>query len=221
MGTATQHFYAGTATVLITKGMRVRWLITLCVITGANVAPKLASAQSAARINIVLPSRDSLATEEPSIRTVGVATASHTAELIRNGFPARLHYKLERWAAGTFVNYVKATEEWDIIVQYDALGNQYRVVRATEGGAVVLGTFPNLKEADTNRAFADATDELIVLADHTKWGVTGLTTIAQLDDATVFVSDELLSDHAQAVLGERVGRLILSSVERVAAERSA
>ncbi len=35
-------------------------------------------------------------------------------------------------------------------------------------------TTPNLKEADTNRAFVDATDELIVLADHTKWGVTGL-----------------------------------------------
>ena len=40
-------------------------------------------------------------------------------------------------------------------------------------------TTPNLKEAETNRAFVDATDELIVLADHTKWGVTGLTTIAR------------------------------------------
>jgi DeoR/GlpR family transcriptional regulator of sugar metabolism len=82
-------------------------------------------------------------------------------------------------------------------------------------------TTPNLKEADTNRAFVDATDELIVLADHTKWGVTGLTTIAQLDEATVCVSDDSLSDHARAVLGERVGRLILASGDHVSGERSA
>ena len=82
-------------------------------------------------------------------------------------------------------------------------------------------TTPNLKEADTNRAFVDATDELIVLADHTKWGVTGLTTIAELDEATVCVCDDLLSEHARAVLGERVGRLILASGDRVHGERSA
>jgi hypothetical protein len=50
------------------------------------------------------------------------------------------------------VNDVRATEEWEVIVQYDALGNQYRVVRATENGAVVLGTFANLSEADAKIA---------------------------------------------------------------------
>lgn len=72
-------------------------------------------------------------------------------------------------------------------------------------------TTPNLLEADTNRAFVEATDELVVLADHTKWGVTGLTTIAGLDAATVCISDDGLSEHAQAVLRDRVGRLILST----------
>jgi DeoR/GlpR family transcriptional regulator of sugar metabolism len=70
---------------------------------------------------------------------------------------------------------------------------------------------PNLLEAETNRAFIDATDELVVLADHTKWGVTGLSTFAHLDDATVCVSDTGLSDHARSVLDEHVGRLVLSS----------
>ncbi len=81
-------------------------------------------------------------------------------------------------------------------------------------------TTPNLKEADTNRAFVDATDELIVLADHTKWGVTGLITIAELDEATVCVSDDSLSEHARAILTERVGRLIVSNTDHVT-ERSA
>ena len=35
-------------------------------------------------------------------------------------------------------------------------------------------TTPNLMEADMNRAMIAATGRLIVLADHTKWGVVGL-----------------------------------------------
>lgn len=99
------------------------------------------------RVEIVLPSKDALATQVPSVRTGGIITASHTAELIQNGFPARLHYKLQRWAAGTFVNDVKATQEWEVIVEYEALGRDYRVVRATDDQAVLLGTFPTLQDA--------------------------------------------------------------------------
>ena len=72
-------------------------------------------------------------------------------------------------------------------------------------------TTPNLLEAEINRAFLDATDELVVLADHTKWGVAGLATIAPLEGATVCVSDTGLSEHARTVLSEQVGRLILST----------
>jgi DeoR/GlpR family transcriptional regulator of sugar metabolism len=82
-------------------------------------------------------------------------------------------------------------------------------------------TSPNLLEADTNRAFADATDELVVLADHTKWGVAGLTTMVALDDATVCVSDSGLGEHARTVLAERVGRLILTTPDPVLHDRSA
>jgi DeoR/GlpR family transcriptional regulator of sugar metabolism len=82
-------------------------------------------------------------------------------------------------------------------------------------------TTPNLLEADTNRAFVEAGDELVVLADHTKWGVTGLTTMASLDEATVCVSDDGLNEHARNVLSDRVGRLILSTPELISHDRSA
>jgi DeoR/GlpR family transcriptional regulator of sugar metabolism len=45
-------------------------------------------------------------------------------------------------------------------------------------------TTPNLMEAETNRAFVEATEHLVVLADHTKWGVTGLSSMAPLHRAT-------------------------------------
>lgn len=82
-------------------------------------------------------------------------------------------------------------------------------------------TTPNLREAETNRAFVAAASELVVLADHTKWGVTGLTTMARLDDADVCVTDELISEHARAVLSEHVGRLVVSSTTTLPTDRSA
>ena len=82
------------------------------------------------------------------VRTIGVLDAGRTPELVSSGFPARLHYKLERWAAGTFVNDVKATAEWEVIAEYDALAKTYRLVRATPQAAVVIGTYPSLSDAD-------------------------------------------------------------------------
>jgi DeoR/GlpR family transcriptional regulator of sugar metabolism len=82
-------------------------------------------------------------------------------------------------------------------------------------------TTPNLLEADTNRAFVESTDQLIVLADHTKWGLTGLATIARLDQAAVLVTDDALDDHAREVLGNHVGRLVITKPDIVPETRSA
>lgn len=81
-------------------------------------------------------------------------------------------------------------------------------------------TTPNLLEAETNKAFVDATDELVVLADHTKWGVTGLARFADLDDATVCITDAGLSERARDVLEEHVGRLVVTDPD-VLSDRSA
>ena len=86
------------------------------------------------------------------MRTIGVLAAGRTSELIRNGFPARLHYKLERWAAGTFVNDVKATAEWEFIAQYDPLAKTYKLIRATPQRAVVVGEYADLSDADAKLA---------------------------------------------------------------------
>lgn len=78
-------------------------------------------------------------------------------------------------------------------------------------------TSPNLMEAETNRAFVRSARRLVVVADHTKWGVVGLTTMASLRDADILVSDERLRAEARAVLSEYVGELILAPVSAVRA----
>lgn len=82
-------------------------------------------------------------------------------------------------------------------------------------------TTPNVLEAETNGAFVEATDRLVVLADHTKWGVAGLCTIARLDAAAVVVSDDGLDAAAVEILEERVDRLVLAATDLSIDDRSA
>ncbi len=67
---------------------------------------------------------------------------------------------------------------------------------------------PNLLEAETNRAMVAAGRRLVVVADSTKWGVVGLSSMAALTDAAVVVTDRGLPAHAARTLAEHVGELI-------------
>jgi DeoR family fructose operon transcriptional repressor len=51
---------------------------------------------------------------------------------------------------------------------------------------------------------------VVVLADHTKWGTFGISTIAALEEADELISDEGLPGEARRILSEQVGRLRLA-----------
>ena len=74
-------------------------------------------------------------------------------------------------------------------------------------------TTPNLTESETDRALVEAGRRLVVLADSAKWGVVGISTIAELDEAHVVVSDDGLPEPARDVLAEHVGELQLAHVD--------
>jgi DeoR/GlpR family transcriptional regulator of sugar metabolism len=71
-------------------------------------------------------------------------------------------------------------------------------------------TTPNLLEAETDRALVAASSRLVVVADHEKWGVRGLSRIAGLEDVDVFVSDSGLSSSARAEIEGYVDRLVIA-----------
>ena len=75
-------------------------------------------------------------------------------------------------------------------------------------------TSPNLLEAEIDRTFIAAADMVVVVADHTKWGVRGLSNVADLDSVNTLVTDSGLVTHARRVLEQRVGRLVLAPVAR-------
>src|SRR5262249_60945670 len=75
-------------------------------------------------------------------------------------------------------------------------------------------TTPNLLEAETDRALVAASARRIVVADHTKWGVRGLSKIAGLEDVHVFVSDSGLDRVARAAIGEQAEQLVIAPLRR-------
>jgi len=75
-------------------------------------------------------------------------------------------------------------------------------------------TTPNLLEAETNRALIATAEQVVVMADRTKWGVRGLSCFATLDEAHVLVSDGRLPADVRRIAGEHIGEVILAPVAR-------
>jgi DeoR/GlpR family transcriptional regulator of sugar metabolism len=71
-------------------------------------------------------------------------------------------------------------------------------------------TIPDAAEARTGAKLIAAARRVVVLADHTKWGVSGAALIAPLDGTDVLVTDAGLGPAARAALRRRVGRLIVA-----------
>jgi DeoR/GlpR family transcriptional regulator of sugar metabolism len=71
-------------------------------------------------------------------------------------------------------------------------------------------TCPNLQEADTDRALIEAGRRLVVIADHTKWGVIGIASIARLDQADVLVTDASLDPDVLAIVREAIPDVVLA-----------
>ncbi|MFJ8011368.1 DeoR/GlpR family DNA-binding transcription regulator [Streptomyces sp. NPDC096339] len=74
-------------------------------------------------------------------------------------------------------------------------------------------TTPNLMEAQTNRALVASARRVAVVADHSKWGVVGLSGFAALDRADWFVTDAAMPAPARAVLADAVGELLIAGEE--------
>ncbi len=68
-------------------------------------------------------------------------------ELLRNGFPARLHVRAETWTIGRWFDEIVGREEWDVIIRYDLIDKTYEVARVTRDAIVPLGTYARFADA--------------------------------------------------------------------------
>jgi DeoR/GlpR family transcriptional regulator of sugar metabolism len=96
------------------------------------------------------------------------------------------------------------------------------VIRSLHVDTVFMGTHgmdlksgfttPNILESETNRALIEAGRHLVVLADSTKWGTIGISSVARLEDADTIITDTGLDLTARDQLASVVRRLMLVDI---------
>jgi hypothetical protein len=110
-------------------------------------------AQRGARLDIVLAARTSdganglVRAVGPSVGFASVLDDQQTRELVRAGFPAQLHFRLELWRVGRWINELERSVEWDLVVGYDPAAQSYRVRRRFGNQLEDLGAFSTLASA--------------------------------------------------------------------------
>lgn len=102
-----------------------------------------------ARLEILAPPGNAWAEEPPSVTSSGLLADATMRDLLSNGFPARLHYRLERWQSGRWFDDLKAAFEWDVVMKYDVLGKKYQVVRLVNNKPQSLGEYADVSEAES------------------------------------------------------------------------
>ena len=81
------------------------------------------------------------------MRAVDVIADAEMRELLRNGFPAQLHFRVELWSTGGWFNDLEGTTEWDVVVRYEPLSKTFRVARFVGDRVQTLGRFENFSDA--------------------------------------------------------------------------
>jgi hypothetical protein len=84
-----------------------------------------------------------------SVVATNLFAEANIRDLVRSGFPASLHFRLELWRSGGLFDDLEGRLEWDVIVQYDPSAQRYRVVRRQAGQHEDLGSFATLATAQT------------------------------------------------------------------------
>lgn len=105
-------------------------------------------AQTQVQLDVIVPAGTLAATQAPSVVGKNLLADPTTRELLRNGFPTKLHYKLELWREGRPFNDVENSIEWDVLVQYDPAAQVYRAVRRNGRQLEDFGGFATLTSAE-------------------------------------------------------------------------
>lgn len=82
-------------------------------------------------------------------------------------------------------------------------------------------TTPNLAEAETNRAFANTTNDVVILADHSKWNLNGLCTIMPLASAALVITDSALRQDARELLARECRNLQVVEIPKLSENNGA
>lgn len=106
-------------------------------------------------LEVALPAAAALGDEGPAVRARNVLGERKVRDLLRNGFPARLHFRVELWTTGGTFNSRLRAVEWDVVLRRDALRDRFDAVRVVGDSVTQLGSFGEFGEvvAELERPF--------------------------------------------------------------------
>jgi hypothetical protein len=105
-------------------------------------------AQRRPRVEMELSARGLVPAEGPRVRGVGLLADPQLRDLLHNGFPTRIHFRVELWSADGWFNDIKGSTEWDLILRYDALDRSYRLYRIVGEKAALVGDYDQMGDAE-------------------------------------------------------------------------
>lgn len=113
-------------------------------------------AQREPRLSVELATRPDR--QGPRVRAMNVLDDGRLRDLLRNGFPTRLHFRVELWSTGGLLNDLEGSAEWDVVVRLDALDNSYHVARMVGDRVTLLGSYSDIAQAQmaVERPFSPA-----------------------------------------------------------------
>jgi hypothetical protein len=120
-------------------------LVALALAMGALPAATRPLAAQRAGAEIRLPAQPAL--DGPLVRIVNVLNERELRDLLGHGFPVHVRYRVELWTVGRFLNDLRGTREWDVVVRQDALTKAYEVARLVGDQITYLGRFASLDDA--------------------------------------------------------------------------
>ncbi len=123
------------------RRLLARWAIV------ATLAPLAAWAQARAGLEVRLPEASALSSEGPLARVYGVVEERELRELLQHGFPLRIHFRVELWAAARWFDDLRGAREWDVVLRYDPLRGTYAVARIVGEQVTPLGEFTARSDA--------------------------------------------------------------------------
>lgn len=83
----------------------------------------------------------------PLVAVRNVLTEKDYDELLRNGFPVRMHVRAEIWTIGRYFDDIRGRAEWDVIVQYNVVEKSYEVARLVGTRVTALGSYVHFADA--------------------------------------------------------------------------
>jgi hypothetical protein len=126
---------------------RALFVLGLTLIAATPLSRR-AEAQSRVQLDVIVPAGTLTATQAPSVVGKNLLADPTTRELLRNGFPTKLHFKLELWKEKGFFNAVEGSTEWEVLVQYDPAAQVYRADRRNGKQLEDFGSFATLTSAE-------------------------------------------------------------------------